>query len=90
MILNAITIWQGRGRDTDCCFCCFNLATAFPPKDKVTENSEQSSNQQEYYNVIKDEVTMEETQIYKDIDNPDKPQNEKEMSPNVVYGVVNN
>ncbi len=39
--------------------------------------------QQEYYNVTRDGVTMEETQVYS---NPDRLHNEIEMSPNVVYG----
>ncbi len=43
-----------------------------------TKTSEQALDQQEYYNVTRDGVT-----IY---DNPDRLHNEIEMSPNVVYG----
>ena len=46
-----------------------------------TKTSEQTSEQQEYYNVTKDGVTMEKTQIY---DNPDRLHNEIEMSPMVL------
>ncbi len=48
-----------------------------------TKTSEKALDQQEYYNVTRDGVTMEETQVY---DNPDSLHNEIEMSPNVVYG----
>ncbi len=48
-----------------------------------TKASEQALDQQEYYNVTRDGVTMVETHVY---DNPDRLHNEIEMSPNVVYG----
>ncbi len=71
------------------CYCIIQLPLPPPLKGTVTENSEQSSDQQEYYNVnvTNDEVTTEETQAYEDIDNPDRLQNEIEMIPNVTYGV---
>ncbi len=46
-----------------------------------TKTPEQALDQQEYYNVTRDGVTMEESHVY---DNPDRLHNEIEMSPNVL------
>ncbi len=68
------------------CYIIASFPSLFPSLNFYvidTKTSEQALDQQEYYNVTRDGVTMEETQVY---DNPERLHNEIVMSPNVVYG----